>query len=299
MSKISIKGLLLLIGITFFWGINWPIMKIAMVEIPVFPFRAIMLLAGGITLFIICRFLKYPIFPPRSTWVPIFAIAMALSIFQVFSGYGVLFTESGRAAVMAYTMPAWAIALAWIFLGEKPGWRRISALTLGLGGMLLLIIADVQTIGGTPTGMIFMLITALSWAVATIIQKQVKWPIPTLTIVAWQIFLGAIPMAIGSVFIDYSETQFPSTPAILCLLYNSFIAAAFCFWAYMEIIKLYPVGVATIGIMFTPVVGIFAGAIFLGESLGVYEFCSVILVSLAIGLPVLAKKSAWNNEKVF
>ena len=297
MSVFSTKGLLLLVGITFCWGINWPIMKIGMLEIPVFPFRAIVLLAGGITLFALCKLLRYPLLPSRAEWPAIIAIASALSIFQVFSGYGVLLTESGRAAVMAYTMPVWAIALGWIFLGEKQGWSRIIALALGMGGMSLLLIADISSIGSTPLGMIFMLITAVSWAVATIIQKRSTWSLPTLSVVAWQIFLGSLPMAVGSIFIEYSEISFPSIPAIICLLYNAFIAAAFCFWAYMEVVRLYPVGVATIGVMLTPIVGILSGAAVLNEPLGMAEYGSVVLVSLAIGLPAFVNPKAWRKTE--
>ncbi|MBJ27009.1 MAG: hypothetical protein CL567_05050 [Alphaproteobacteria bacterium] len=293
MNVVFTKGLVLLIGITFCWGINWPIMKIGMLEIPVFPFRAIVLLIGGITLFSICKLFRQPLLPSKKEWPAIIAIACALSIFQVFSGYGVLFTESGRAAVMAYTMPVWAIALGWLFLGEKPGWVRIFALALGIGGMSLLLIADITTIGNTPLGMIFMLITAISWAIATIIQKRAEWSLPTLSVVAWQIFLGSLPMAVGSAFVDYSNTSFPSISAIICLLYNAFIAAAFCFWAYMEVVRIYPVGIATIGVMLTPIVGILSGAVVLNEPLGITEYSSVFLVSLAIGLPVFANPKSW------
>lgn len=286
-----------MVGITFFWGINWPIMKIAMLEIPVFTFRAIVLFAGGLSLFIICKMLKFPLIPPRAAWLPMICISIALFIFQLFSGYGVLLTESGRAAVMAYTMPVWAIGLGWLFLNERPGWRSLIALGLGMSGMVMLITTDIDAIGGAPIGMIFMLITAISWAVATVIQKQVKWKVPTLTIVAWQVFLGALPMAIGSLFEDYSDVPFPSIPAILCLIYNAFIAAAFCFWAYMEVVRLYPVGVATIGIMLTPIVGIFSGAIMLNEPLGAAEFVSMLLVSAAIGFPVFARKTAWRKNE--
>jgi len=61
----SPKGFLLLVAITIFWGINWPIMKIAMTEIPVFTFRAIVLLGGGLCLFALCKAFGYPLTVPR------------------------------------------------------------------------------------------------------------------------------------------------------------------------------------------------------------------------------------------
>ncbi|MBT6441136.1 MAG: DMT family transporter [Alphaproteobacteria bacterium] len=292
----SPKGFLLLVAITIFWGINWPIMKIAMTEIPVFTFRAIVLLGGGLCLFALCKAFGYPLTVPRREWKPLIAITIALFLFQILSGYGVMLTGSGRASVMAYTMPVWAISLGWLFLGEKPGWRRLTSLGLGMAGMVLLIVADIESLGGAPVGMILMLCTALAWSVATIMQKREQWSVPTLTLVAWQVILGAIPMCIGAAFfVDYGPVNAPGTWAILCTLYNIFVAAAFCFWAYMEVVRLYPVGVATIGVMLTPVVGIFSGAWILGEPLGVTEYGSMVLVSLAIGFPVFAKPGAWGR----
>ena len=295
MPTISVRGFLLLVGITLFWGFNWPVMKIAMTEIPVFTFRAIVLLAGGLCLLALCRAFRYPLVVPRREWKPLIFVTVAIFVFQLLSGYGVLMTGSGRASVMAYTMPVWAIAMGWAFLGERPGWRRLTALALGMAGMGLLLAADIETIGGAPIGMILMLVTAMAWGVATILQKRVDWTVPTLTIVTWQVLLGSVPMGIGAAFVDYSTVSFPGTWAILCTLYNIFIAAAFCFWAYMEVVRLYPVGVATIGVMLTPVVGIFSGALVLGEPLGFAEYGSMVLVSLAIGFPVFAKPAAWGR----
>lgn len=144
----SPKGFLLLVAITIFWGINWPIMKIAMTEIPVFTFRAIVLLGGGLCLFALCKAFGYPLTVPRREWKPLIAITIALFLFQILSGYGVMLTGSGRASVMAYTMPVWAISLGWLFLGEKPGWRRLTSLGLGMAGMVLLIVADIESLGG-------------------------------------------------------------------------------------------------------------------------------------------------------
>ena len=48
-------GLLLLAGLTLFWGANWPAMKIALADFPVWTFRAICLVFGGLGLLLIAR----------------------------------------------------------------------------------------------------------------------------------------------------------------------------------------------------------------------------------------------------
>ncbi len=44
------SGYLLLAGITLFWGANWPAMKIVLGELPIWWFRSLCLLVGGIGL---------------------------------------------------------------------------------------------------------------------------------------------------------------------------------------------------------------------------------------------------------
>ena len=49
-------GFVLLAGLTLFWGLNWPAMKIALAELPVWWFRAGCLWFGGLGLILIARF---------------------------------------------------------------------------------------------------------------------------------------------------------------------------------------------------------------------------------------------------
>jgi len=88
--------------------------------------------------------------------------------------------------------------------------------------------------------------------------------------------------------------EFPGLWPILGLLYNIFIGAAFCLYAYFEVIRIFPVGIATIGVMIAPVIGVFSGAIVLGEPLGLAEFIALTLVLAAIALPVMARRRAFG-----
>jgi drug/metabolite transporter (DMT)-like permease len=122
-----LRGLLLLLAVGIFWGFNWPVMKISMAAIPVFTFRAIALLFGGLCLAALCRYMGYSLKVPRDQWFPLLLVTALIFGFSVLSGYGVLQTGSGRAAVMAYTIPVWAIPLSALLLAEPITWRSASA----------------------------------------------------------------------------------------------------------------------------------------------------------------------------
>ncbi|MDP7640877.1 MAG: DMT family transporter [Alphaproteobacteria bacterium] len=289
----SLRGLALLLAVGLFWGFNWPVMKVGMAAIPVFTFRAISIFLGGLCLAAICRYMGYSMKVPRAQWPPLLLVTLLIFGFTVLSGYGVLQTGSGRAAVMAYTMPIWAIPMGALLLADPLTWRKLASLALGLAGMAMLVVADIETLGGAPIGILIMLVTAILWAGATIAHKKAAWTVPTLVLVTWQSLLSSVPLAIGAAFVDYQEVDFPGLWPILCLLYNVFIAATFCLYAYFEVVRIFPVGITTIGVLIAPVVGVFSGAFTLGEPLGLAEFAALALVLAAIALPVMARRGAF------
>ncbi len=288
-----LRGLALLLAVGLFWGFNWPVMKVGMAAIPVFTFRAISIFLGGLCLAAICRYTGYSMKVPRAQWPPLLLVTLLIFGFTVLSGYGVLQTGSGRAAVMAYTMPIWAIPMGALLLADPLTWRKLASLALGLAGMAMLVVADIETLGGAPIGILIMLVTAILWAGATIAHKKAAWTVPTLVLVTWQSLLSSVPLAIGAAFVDYQEVYFPGLWPILCLLYNVFIAATFCLYAYFEVVRIFPVGITTIGVLIAPVVGVFSGAFTLGEPLGLAEFAALALVLAAIALPVMARRGAF------
>ena len=66
-----LRGFVLLIAVGLFWGVNWPLMKIGMSVIPVFTFRTITVVGGGLCLLAMCRYLGYSLKIPRAQWPPL------------------------------------------------------------------------------------------------------------------------------------------------------------------------------------------------------------------------------------
>ena len=289
-----LRGWLLLLAVGIFWGFNWPVMKVSMAAIPVFTFRALAIFFGALCLVALCRYMGYSLKVPRREWPALLLVTVLVFGFSVLSGYGVLQTGSGRAAVMAYTMPVWAIPLGALLLAEPITWRKLASLLLGLGGMALLLVSDMETLGGAPVGLILMLITALFWAGATVAHKKASWTVPTLVLVTWQSLLNSVPLIIAAAFVDYDAVEFPGLWPILGVFYNIFIATALCLYAYFEVVRIFSVGVTTIGVMIAPVVGVFSGAFVLSEPLGLPEFAGLALVLAAIALPVIARRGAFR-----
>ncbi|MBI06473.1 MAG: hypothetical protein CMM54_05780 [Rhodospirillaceae bacterium] len=285
------RGFVLLILLTVFWGANWPIIKTALEELPVLTFRALCLAGGAMVMLALSKLLGHSLRIPRHQWPALLLVGLFnITLWHVVTGYGVDLTASGRAAIIAYTMPIWTVPFGYIILKERVTWRRALSLTLGTVGLVILIATDPGTLNGSPKGPLLLLFGAVIWALGTIFQKRVAWEAPTMVLVGWQYLICGIPIFIAaSAAVDYDNVPFPSTWPLLSVVYNILIAFVFCYYAYYEIVRLFPVAIATIGMLATPVVGLFSGAWLLGEPLDWAEYSALVLVVLALGIPVLTR----------
>src|SRR3546814_13692772 len=109
---------------------NFPSMKIALTELPPWTFRTACVATGGLGLLAIGRlFMGHSFTVPRAERRALLIAALFnVSIWQICSALGVMKMEAGRAVIIAYTMPLWAVMLARLTLGHpKPGrasWRE-------------------------------------------------------------------------------------------------------------------------------------------------------------------------------
>ena len=67
------------------------------------------------------------------------------------------------------------------------------------------------------------------------------------------------------------------------MLYNTFIAFIFCYWAWNRIMQMVPVTVSSLSSLSTPLIGVLGGVIFLGEPLGWREIVASLLIVGAVG----------------
>jgi drug/metabolite transporter (DMT)-like permease len=96
--------------------------------------------------------------------------------------------------------------------------------------------------------------------------------------------LGGLPLLIAAPFVDGLPARMPSTPVLLGLLYNIVIGFMFCYWAWNRLVLLVPVGVSSLSSLITPLVGVAAGAVVLGERPGWQEFLASVLILGAVAV---------------
>jgi drug/metabolite transporter (DMT)-like permease len=102
----------LLAFVTFAWGFAWPVTKVAVEQVPVWPLRAGTTLIGGTGMLVLARLVGWKIALPRRelAWLALLA-QFNVTGWCLFSAYGVSLMAAGRAGIIAFTMPIWAASL--------------------------------------------------------------------------------------------------------------------------------------------------------------------------------------------
>jgi drug/metabolite transporter (DMT)-like permease len=270
----------LLAGLTLGWGANWPVMKTALSEMGPMHFRTLCLVFGAVGLFLVARAGGLALRVPEGQWARLVVIALVnITGWNVCAVYGVRLMASGRAAILAYTMPAWGVLLSAWLLGEPVTRRRLLGVTLAMGGVALLLGSEVQAVGRSPLGALLMLAASATWALGTVLMK--RWPVslPPSSFTAWQMLIAAVPIVIAALFEPGGFNPFAlSRWPMLSVVYNVLVAFIFCYWAWTRIALVAPVGVSSLAVMMVPVVGVFSGAVLLGERPHWQDYAALALV---------------------
>ncbi|RZA01921.1 MAG: DMT family transporter [Moraxellaceae bacterium] len=282
-SQLSGKGILLLIGLSIGWGINWPIMKTILEELPPLSFRGFCLFFAGLGILALARYSGESIKIPRSYFAKVLCICcLDILLWNILATYGLSMLPAGRAAMLGYTMPIWGIVLsAWI-LKENFTWRSGVGLALGIVGIFLLMSDSLAGIANAPVGAFLMIISAITGALGMIFLKKWNIPMRTMALTGWLLLLASVPLLLGAVFVDGMPSLPLSTFTVWGLVYNVLIGFMFGYWAWNKLVLILPISVSSLSSLLTPLIGVISSVVLLHEKSGVSDWVAVALILGAI-----------------
>jgi len=269
--------------LTLVWGCNWPILKLGVTELAPLTFRAITLPFAAIGLLLVARFSGDAIRVPRAWWGRVATLAIFnIAAWNGFILFGVQQMPAGRSAILAYTMPLWATAIAALMLHETLSKRKLAGLVLGVTGMGLLIGDELRLMQSKPFGVAMILTAAVMWAFGTVLLRKWKPPFPQNALSGWMMIVGWLPIVALAPFFDAqplaSELASLSWRGWFAIVYNIFLAGTVAHWAWFHLARTLPVAVSSLSSLPVPVVGVFAGMLVLGEKPGPQEWVALALV---------------------
>lgn len=291
-ERLPRKLLWVLAGLTLAWGFNWTAMKVALAEVSPWGFRTLCLGGGAVILFSLLRAVGTPLAVPRSQWRRLALLALLnITCWNILVAYGVALIPSGRAAIIAYSMPVLAIPLSVWLLGERMNARKLAGIALGLGGLALLLADQVSSLQAAPVGALLVLGAAGTWAIGTVLQKKFPVAVPVSVYTAWIMLIGGIPIFAVAAVTEAGGHPPISLQAWLAIAYNVFVAFAWAHWAWIKIATSVSVTVFSLSMLLIPVVGVLSGMLFLGERPSASESAAMLLILAALVTVVAPRRS--------
>lgn len=292
--RLSGEALLLAAALTLVWGLNWPVMKLALAELGVLQFRSLALLQGAVGLPLLVALRGQRLLPPRRLWGRLILAGLCtVGAWHLLSGFALLHIAGGRASIIGLTMPLWATILALLFLHEQITRRLALGLGLGMTGLLTLLWPEMHRVGAAPLGALLMLAAAMTWATGTVLNKAIDWaPMPPLAVVAWQVTLSTLPALTGYLLIgEHVPLDAISLRAWACTLFTGLVTVVFAYWAYFRLIRIASTALATISILGVPVVGVTSSAVLLGEPITAFDLVAMLCLVAGLSLALLPRRA--------
>ena len=293
MSHLSSRDLLLLALLTVFWGVNWPVMKLGVAELPPLYFRTLCLGGGLVVIGAWARLSGISLAVPRAAWREVIWLAVPnMIVWHVLAIQAVKMLPSGRAAILGYTMPVWAVLAGLAFFGERPLPRHWFGVTAALLGTLLLLSSEFTALAGSPLGTTLMLIAAAAWGFGTHLMRRHLIDLPIITLTFWMMALTVLVMLAFSIALELDQWRWPTAPEWFPLLYNIFFAVAFCHVVWSMLARKLPPAASGLSVMLIPVLGVFSGMWILGEQPHWQDYVALGLILFSLTTVLLPARSA-------
>ncbi|RJG05305.1 EamA family transporter [Noviherbaspirillum cavernae] len=297
MTSLSRKDWILLILLTLCWGINWPIMKIAVRDFPPITFRTISMIGGLPAIWLAARMQGASLAIPKGKAGTLIKLAIPnMLIWHVFVILGVKMLSSGRAAILGYTMPVWAVLSGLIFFGERPTRAAWVGIGCALAGALLLMSSEIGQLAGQPLGSVLVLIAAAGWGYGTVQMKRTRIDMPTISLTFWMLTLTIVAMAAASLVRESAAWRMPTAIEWGAIAYNALIIFSFAHVVWFKLARTLPPVASSLSVMMIPVIGVFSGAWLLDETPHWQDYGAMALILAAMSTVLLKPRAARVGE---
>ncbi|MGH6643310.1 MAG: DMT family transporter [Bradyrhizobium sp.] len=261
------------------WGLNFPIMKHLLTEWPPLSSRGLCGIVGACALALIALARQQRLSVPRGMWLRLLLVStLSIGGWTAFMGLALLWLSASEAAVLGISIPVWVAFLARPILGERLSLLRALSLLVALVGIAVLIGGNgIEASFEKLPGILFALTGAVCVGLGTVLTKHFPLAMPPLSLAAWQVGLGCLPVAIVGLVIEQPQLSALSVVGWASMLQMTLVQFCLCYVCWFAALERLPAATASIGTLLVPVVGVLAAAAILHEPLGLRQISALVI----------------------
>jgi drug/metabolite transporter (DMT)-like permease len=263
------------------WGFNQVAIKLALPEIPPLIQAAFRSTVGALIVVAWARARGVRLMESDATLVPGIVAGLLFGFEFLLIFQGLLWTQASRAALFIYTAPFFVVIGArWLLPGDRfAAWQWVG---------LLMSFAGIAVALGVPTpnadsrqliGDLMLVLAGAAWGATTLVIKATALARTAYEkTLLYQLIVSAPLLALGAELSGERLPGPPSSLAIGSLLYQTLWVVGTTYLAWFALIQRYSASRLSAFTFLTPLFGVAAGHLVLGEPLTPGFAAAVVLV---------------------
>ncbi|MFW6199391.1 MAG: DMT family transporter [Gemmatimonadota bacterium] len=260
-----------LLSLSLIWGVNFPVIKVALAELHPLAFNALRFPLAALVLFVLVRRRRRPGPPIRKEdWPLLFALGILGNIgYQLLFIFGLDATLAGNAAILLATTPVWTTLFSTVLGHERPPLATWLGIFATLGGMVLVVGGGSRAIGFEEqalTGDVMMIAAAVVWSAYTVGGRDLTRRYGALRVTGWTLWVGTAGLvAIGIPHLTRTELSEVSPLAWAGVAYAGVFALGVAYTLWYNGVRRLGSTTTALYSNLVPVVALVAAWLWLGE----------------------------------
>lgn len=282
------KRFLLMLALISMWSPSFLFIKLAVHDIPPLTLTCsrVTIAAALLTLILYTRGGRFPL--DRTFWIRTAIMAFFASVFPFYLFcYAEQTIDSSLAAIINGTTPMFTAVLAQLFVvSDRMTPQKVLGVLCSCGGVFLLFANQIlDGVSGTVLGLIAAVIAAFCYSVSHVYGKLFTTGFTPFLAPAAQLLVSSLMLSPIAFYMEQPwGLATPSWSAVGGLLGLSLWGTVCAFAIYYQLLEHSgPTAISTVACFF-PVVGMFLGFFFLGESMTTEGMMGAVLVSAGMVL---------------
>jgi len=269
------------------WAGNWPLMRLALVHTEPIVFVSLRM-AGSIAILApILAVLRRPLLPVPTERLALFWVGLfQVTGFLVFSIIGLAIVAPGRAIVLAYTMPLWAVLLGLGWSREVPSPSKLAGATVGFAGLVVFMnpaLVD-WTDQREVAGNLLLLLAAICWAVGSCLYGRRQWRSSVWAQTFWQLAVGALTVVVPAAVLEPDRSVQWTTGFVAILAYNCVVTTALGYFLWNKVLAVMSPAVAGQVLTLTPISGFLLSTLIFGGAITLDIVGGILLIAIGLVL---------------
>jgi probable blue pigment (indigoidine) exporter len=288
----TFKFTLLILLTTFLMGSSFAVVKMGLLYSSPLLLAALRFTLAGIIMAVIVIALKRPHPTSKGNWMKM----LIIGTLQTAGVMGFIFLSlrtitASESSILTFTNPLLVVVFGTIFLQIRYKLYQWMGVLLGLVGVSITLGAQIEF----KIGILFGLLSAVFWALSTLLVKKWGSFFDTWVLTAYQMLFGGLLLLLGS-FILEKPVFILNGNSLSILLWLSIMSSIVQFAVWYYLLQKGDPGKTSAYLFLAPFFGVLTGWLLLGETL--YPSIIVGGLFIIIGIYLVNRNFQQKNSRV-